>query len=87
MKAVAWDLAREPHELFAEDRVAGVRRVMNVDRVRHRSARREMLDTSFQLSRATDVETTQRDLTFVLDDFHKDPGGYARKLEGALNGN
>jgi urea carboxylase len=28
-----------------------------------------------------------RPVTFVLDDFHKDPAGYARKLEEALNGN
>jgi urea carboxylase len=28
-----------------------------------------------------------RPVTFVLDDFQKDPAGYARKLEGALNGN
>jgi urea carboxylase len=28
-----------------------------------------------------------RRVTFVLDDFHKDPAGYARKLEEALNGN
>jgi hypothetical protein len=26
-------------------------------------------------------------VTFVLEDFHKDPAGYARKLEEALNGN
>lgn len=28
-----------------------------------------------------------RPVTFVLDDFHKDPDGYARKLEEALHGN
>ena len=28
-----------------------------------------------------------RPVTFVLDDFHKDPAGYARKLAEALNGN
>jgi urea carboxylase len=28
-----------------------------------------------------------RPVTFVLEDFHKDPAGYARKLEEALNGN
>jgi urea carboxylase len=28
-----------------------------------------------------------RPVTFVLDAFHKDPTGYARKLEEALNGN
>ena len=28
-----------------------------------------------------------RPLTFVLDEFHQDPAGYARKLEEALNGN
>jgi urea carboxylase len=28
-----------------------------------------------------------RPVTFVLDDFHKDPAGYARKLEEVLHGN
>ena len=32
-------------------------------------------------------EPRNRPVTFVLDDFHKDPAGYARKLEEALNGN
>jgi urea carboxylase len=32
-------------------------------------------------------EPRNRPVTFVLDDFHKDPAGYARKLAEALNGN
>ena len=32
-------------------------------------------------------EPRNRSVTFVLNDFHKDPAGYARKLAEALNGN